>query len=79
VGLLRVSHVAIQIQSQGAHGKVLKASHSAWNLSVCLWGPIHQRSLLVPRVEQAMVLPGERRWPWSPWPRWEGSPPYPSS
>lgn len=79
MGLLSVSHVAIQIQSQGAHGKVLKASHSAWNLSVCLRGPIHQRSLLVLQVEQAMGLPGERRWPWSPRPRWEGLPPYPNS
>lgn len=38
VALLRISHVAIQIQSQRAHGKVLKAVHSAWNLSVCLGG-----------------------------------------
>lgn len=47
MALLCVSHVAIQIQSQGAHGKVLKASHSTWNLSVCLRSPVHQRSLLV--------------------------------
>lgn len=38
VALLRISHVASHIQSQRAHGKVLKAVHSAWNLSVCLWG-----------------------------------------
>lgn len=54
VALLRISHVAIQIQSQRAHGKVLKAVHSAWNLSVCLGGgrgrTIHQRSLLVSGV-----------------------------
>lgn len=31
VALLRISHVAIQIQSQRAHGKVLKAVHLAWN------------------------------------------------
>lgn len=43
-----MSHVTIQIQSQGAHGKVLKALHSTWNLSVCLQRPVHQRSLLVP-------------------------------
>lgn len=48
MALLCMSHVGIQIQSQGTHGKVLKASHSTWNLSVCLRRTVHQRSLLVP-------------------------------
>lgn len=56
MALLRMSHVAIQIQSQGPHGKVLKASHSTWNLSVCLWGPIHQLAA-GPRAERGGGAP----------------------
>lgn len=37
-----MSHVAIQVQSQGAHGKSLKALHSTWNLSVCLLIQAHE-------------------------------------